>query len=115
MSSQRIAKLIESLKDRSYQPNPARRTYIAKKNDPAKKRPLGIPASGDDKLVQEVIRMILESNPTPAQFFRCFTRFQAQEKLPHSADKDPNDLYRRKVSLSREISRRALTVSTTMC
>ena len=60
MSSQRIAKLIESLKDRSYQPNPARRTYIAKKNNPAKKRPLGIP-SGDDKLVQEVIRMILES------------------------------------------------------
>lgn len=60
MSSQRIAKLIESLKGRSYQPNPARRTYIAKKNNPAKKRPLGIP-SGDDKLVQEVIRMLLES------------------------------------------------------
>ena len=60
MSSQRIAKLIESLKDRSYQPNPARRTYIAKKNNPAKKRPLGIP-SGDDKLVQEVVRMLLES------------------------------------------------------
>ena len=60
MSSRRIAKLIESLKDRSYQPNPARRTYIAKKNNPAKKRPLGIP-SGDDKLVQEVIRMLLES------------------------------------------------------
>lgn len=60
MSSQRIAKLIESLKDRSYQPNPARRTYIAKKNNPAKKRPLGIP-SGNDKLVQEVIRMLLES------------------------------------------------------
>lgn len=60
MSSQRIAKLIESLKDRSYQPNPARRTYIAKKNNPAKKRPLGIP-SGDDKLVQEVIRMLMES------------------------------------------------------
>ena len=60
MSSQRIAKLIEFLKDRSYQPNPARRTYIAKKNNPAKKRPLGIP-SGDDKLVQEVIRMLLES------------------------------------------------------
>ena len=60
MSSQRIEKLIESLKDRSYRPNPARRKYIAKKNNPAKKRPLGIP-SGDDKLVQEVVRMILES------------------------------------------------------
>ena len=60
MSLERIDKIIASLKDRSYRPNPARRTYIAKKNNPAKKRPLGIP-SGDDKLVQEVVRMILES------------------------------------------------------
>ena len=60
MSLDRIDKIIASLKDRSYRPNPARRTYIAKKNNPAKKRPLGIP-SGDDKLVQEVVRMILES------------------------------------------------------
>jgi retron-type reverse transcriptase len=59
MSSPRIERIIASLKDRSYQPNPARRTYIAKKNS-KKKRPLGIP-SGDDKLVQEVVRMILES------------------------------------------------------
>jgi len=65
MSSQRIEKLIESLKDRSYRPNPARRTYIAKKNNPVKKRPLGIP-SGDDKLVQEVVRMILESIYEPS-------------------------------------------------
>lgn len=60
MSLERIDKIIASLKDRSYRPNPARRTYIAKKNNPAKKRPLGIP-SGDDKLVQEAVRMILES------------------------------------------------------
>ena len=60
MSLERIDKIIASLKDHSYHPNPARRTYIAKKNNPAKKRPLGIP-SGDDKLVQEVVRMILES------------------------------------------------------
>ncbi len=60
MSLERIDKIIASLKDHSYRPNPARRTYIAKKNNPAKKRPLGIP-SGDDKLVQEVVRMILES------------------------------------------------------
>ena len=60
MSFKRIDNIIASLKDRSYRPNPARRTYIAKKNNPAKKRPLGIP-SGDDKLVQEVVRMILES------------------------------------------------------
>ena len=60
MSLARIDKIIASLKDHSYRPNPARRTYIAKKKNPAKQRPLGIP-SGDDKLVQEVVRMILES------------------------------------------------------
>ena len=59
MSMRRIQKIIASLKDHSYLPNPARRTYIAKKNS-AKKRPLGIPST-DDKLVQEIVRMILES------------------------------------------------------
>lgn len=60
MSIKRIEKLIASLKDYSYHPNPARRTYIAKSNNPKKKRPLGIP-SFDDKLVQEVVRLLLES------------------------------------------------------
>ncbi|WP_409968032.1 reverse transcriptase domain-containing protein [Bengtsoniella intestinalis] len=59
MSSRRIEGIISKIKDKSYQPHPARRTYIAKKNS-TKKRPLGIPSS-DDKLVQEVVRMILES------------------------------------------------------
>ena len=59
MSDKRIQKIIASLKDHSYQPHPARREYIAKKNS-GKKRPLGIP-SAEDKLVQEVVRMILES------------------------------------------------------
>ena len=59
MSDERVAKIIESLRNRSYQPKPARREYIAKKNS-SKKRPLGI-QSGDDKLVQEVVKMILES------------------------------------------------------
>lgn len=58
MSLSRIEKLIASLKDESYQPQPSRRVYIPKKN--GKVRPLGIPAF-DDKLVQEVIRMILEA------------------------------------------------------
>ena len=60
MSMPRINKLIGMLKDHSYQPNPARREYIDKKNDASKKRPLGIPST-DDKLVQEVVRMILEA------------------------------------------------------
>lgn len=53
-----VEKLIESLKDESYRPNPAKRMYIPKKN--GKKRPLGIP-SFSDKLVQEVVKQILES------------------------------------------------------
>lgn len=60
MTEARIARIIGSLKDHSYQPNPARREYIAKHNNPAKKRPLGIPST-DDKLVQEVVRMILNA------------------------------------------------------
>ena len=59
MCSERITKLIASLKDYSYQPKPAKRIYIAKKNS-HKKRPLGI-QSAEDKLLQEVVRMILES------------------------------------------------------
>lgn len=58
MSIQRIEKLIDSLKTEKYQPYPAKRVYIPKKN--GKKRPLGIP-SFEDKLVQEVIRLILEA------------------------------------------------------
>lgn len=59
MGNQRIERIILSLRDRSYQPKPARREYIAKKNS-NKERPLGI-QSGDDKLVQEAVKMILES------------------------------------------------------
>lgn len=59
MGIARINRIIDSLKDHSYQPQPVRRTYIAKKNS-SKKRPLGIPST-DDKLVQEVVRMILEA------------------------------------------------------
>ena len=58
MSLARIETLIASLKDESYQPHPSRRVHIPKKN--GKTRPLGIPAL-EDKLVQEVVRMILEA------------------------------------------------------
>lgn len=58
MSLERMHSIIESIKDESYKPRPAKRTYIPKKN--GSKRPLGIP-SIDDKLVQEIVRNILES------------------------------------------------------
>ncbi len=58
MSIKRIDGIIQKIKSELYQPQPAKRVYIPKKN--GKMRPLGIPSS-DDKLVQEVIRMILEA------------------------------------------------------
>ena len=58
MNLKRFDKIIASLKDHSYQPKPARRTYIPKKNK--KLRPLGIPSS-DDKIVQQIVKMLLEN------------------------------------------------------
>lgn len=58
MNLTRVNKIINRMKDHSYRPKPARRTYIPKKN--GKLRPLGIQCS-DDKLVQQVMKMIMES------------------------------------------------------
>jgi len=56
-SEDRINRIITTLKDESYVAGAVRRTYIPKKD--GKTRPLGIP-NFDDRLVQEVCRMILE-------------------------------------------------------
>jgi len=58
MSLEKIDTLIETLRYERWQWLPARRTYIPKKQ--GKKRPLGMPA-WSDKLLQEVIRLILEA------------------------------------------------------
>lgn len=59
-SEAKIDSIIKALADETYQPMPVRRTYIQKKNNHKKLRPLGIPTF-TDKLVQEVLRMILEA------------------------------------------------------
>src|SRR5713226_5091030 len=58
MSLEKMDAIIEALRYERYQWLPARRVYIPKKN--GKKRPLGMPV-WSDKLVQEVIRLILEA------------------------------------------------------
>lgn len=58
MSEHKINAIIEAMRAERYQWKPARRTYILKKN--GKQRPLGLPV-WSDKLVAEVLRMILEA------------------------------------------------------
>ena len=77
---ERVNGLIETLQSHSYQSNPARRRYIPKKN--GKMRPLGIP-SANDKLVQEIVRMMLESIYEP--IFSNFSHGFRPKRSCHTA------------------------------
>lgn len=63
MSTAKIDAIIDALRHERYRWTPVRRTYIEKKNS-TKKRPLGIP-TWSDKLLQEVMRLILEAYYEP--------------------------------------------------
>src|SRR6266702_4439351 len=63
MSEEKISQIIELMRFERYRFSPVRRTYIPKKN--GKLRPLGLP-SWSDKLVGEVVRLLLEAIYEPA-------------------------------------------------
>jgi retron-type reverse transcriptase len=64
MSLGKIGRIIDAVRHERYRFNPVRRLYIPKKNS-SKTRPLGLP-SWSDKLVGEVIRLLLESYYEPS-------------------------------------------------
>jgi group II intron reverse transcriptase/maturase len=62
MSEGKIMQIIEAMRHERYRFSPVRRTFIPKKN--GKMRPLGLP-SWSDKLVGEVVRLLLEAYYEP--------------------------------------------------
>jgi group II intron reverse transcriptase/maturase len=72
MSLRKIDTIIEALRSERYRWTPTRRVYIEKKNS-TKKRPLSMP-TWSDKLLQEVLRLMLESyfEPTFSNYSHGF-------------------------------------------
>jgi retron-type reverse transcriptase len=93
MGMKRIESIIAKIKNFSFQPNPARRTYIQKAN--GKQRPLGIP-SFDDKLVQEV-GAYDTGKYFMSDFLQYFARFSTKTELSYGFTVCENQFYRREM------------------
>ena len=78
-----VNSITENIRKGAYQPHPVRRTYLKKAN--GKMRPRGIPTF-TDKLVQEVLRMILESVYEPI-FLDCSHGFRPGRSCHTALDK----------------------------
>jgi len=105
-SLEKIETIINLLRNERYRWTRLRRIFIPKKNAKTKLRPLGLP-SWTDKLLQEVIRSILEAYYEP-QFsdhshgFRPKRRYHTHFKRLYKQEEGQN-------GSSREISVRVLT------
>jgi group II intron reverse transcriptase/maturase len=85
-----VENLEKRLKQKSYRPQPARRTYIPK--DEKSMRPLGIPAY-EDKLVQNALKKVLEA--IYEQDFMDFSYGFRPERSMHDALKHLNEIIER--------------------
>ena len=86
MSKEKIDVIIEAMRHERYRFSPARRVFIPKKN--GKLRPLGLP-SWSDKLVGEVVRLLLEAYYEP-QFSDRSHGFRKKRGLSYRAAGDSN-------------------------
>ncbi len=90
MSVEKIDAIVEAMRHERYRFSPARRTYIPKKN--GKLRPLGLP-TWSDKLVGEVVRLLLEAYYEP-QFSDHSHGYRPGRGCPHRTTADHQHLDR---------------------
>jgi group II intron reverse transcriptase/maturase len=88
MSEEKIDQIIEAMRHERYRFVPARRVHIPKKN--GKLRPLGMP-TWSDKLVGEVVRLLLEAYYEPG--FSCFSHGFRRSRGCHTALREINNTW----------------------
>ena len=100
LSQDKIDQIIGLMRHERYRFTPARRAYIPKKN--RKLRPLGLP-SWSDKLVGEVVRLLLEAIYEPV-FFQLVARIPETARVSYRFAGHPGNLDRDRVVHPRVIS-----------